>query len=115
MYRAPTKRHARVAGAFIDWGIPTAYAIQYCRNSAPGIPVIASGGIHNGIDVAKCIALGAQAAGIAGDFLRAAVTGGVDGVVEVAGAISDELRVAMFGCGAENISSLAETQLHTHF
>ncbi len=115
MYRAPTKRHARVAGAFIDWGIPTAYAIQYCRNSAPGIPVIASGGIHNGIDVAKCIALGAQAAGIAGDFLRAAVAGGVDGVVEVAGAITDELRVAMFGCGAENISSLAETQLHTHF
>jgi isopentenyl-diphosphate delta-isomerase len=115
MFRAPTERHARVAGAFIDWGIPTAYSIQYCRKAAPGIPIIASGGIKNGIDVAKCIALGAQAAGIAGDFLRAAVSGGVEGVIEVAGAITDELRVAMFGCGAEDISSLAETQLVTRF
>jgi len=115
MYRAPTKRHARVASAFIDWGIPTAHSIQYCRRAAPGLPIIASGGIKNGIDIAKCIALGAQIAGLAGDFLRAAVEDGVEGVLDTAGSLTDELRVTMFGCGAADLSSLSETELHTKF
>lgn len=115
MHRAPTARHARVAGAFIDWGIPTAVSIRYCREAAPHMPVIASGGIRNGIDVAKCIALGASAAGLAGEFLRAADKDGAAGVVELAATITDELRVAMFGAGAGDILSLARTPLHTQF
>ncbi|MCB9443540.1 MAG: type 2 isopentenyl-diphosphate Delta-isomerase [Ardenticatenaceae bacterium] len=114
MHRAPTARHARVAGAFIDWGIPTAVSIQYCRE-ATSLPIIASGGIKNGIDVAKCIALGARLVGFAGDFLRAADKGGVEGVVEMAQTITDELRITMFGSGAGDLSALAETQLHTGF
>jgi isopentenyl-diphosphate delta-isomerase len=112
MHRAPTPRHARVAGSFIDWGIPTADAVQYCRSGAPGLPVIASGGMRNGIDVAKCIALGASAAGFAGQFLRAAVNGGVDGVIETAGMITDELRVAMFASGAGDIAALTALPLY---
>jgi isopentenyl-diphosphate delta-isomerase len=112
MYRAPTRRHARVAGAFIDWGIPTADAVQFCREGAPGLPIIASGGIRNGIDVAKCIALGASAVGFAGDFLRAAVSGGVAGVIETAEMITDELRVAMFSSGARDIDALASLPLY---
>jgi isopentenyl-diphosphate delta-isomerase len=112
MHRAPTNRHARVAGAFIDWGIPTAHSIQYVRQSAPNLPIIASGGIMTGIDIAKCIALGASIGGLAGDFLRAADSGGAKAVVELAGAITDELRVAMFCCGAANISRLAKTPIY---
>lgn len=115
MYRAPTARHARVAGAFIDWGIPTAVSIQYCRRAAPHLPVFASGGIRNGIDVAKCIALGANLVGFAGDFLRAADKDGVDGVVEMAETITAELRVAMFCAGAKDLSTLAQTPLYTQF
>ena len=115
MYRAPNARHARVAGAFIDWGIPTAVSIQYCRRAAPTLPIIASGGIRNGIDVAKCIALGANLVGFAGDFLRAADKSGVAGVIEIAETITDELRIAMFCAGAENLATLSETQLHTQF
>lgn len=115
MYRAPTSRHARVAGAFIDWGIPTAVSIQYCRRAAPHLPVFASGGIRNGIDVAKCIALGANLVGFAGDFLRAADKGGVDGVIEMAETITTELRVAMFCSGAIDLPTLTQTPLHTHF
>jgi isopentenyl-diphosphate delta-isomerase len=111
MHRAPDARSARVAGAFIDWGIPTAASIQYCRRAAPDLPIIASGGIRDGIDVAKAIALGAQIAGIAGDFLRAAHSGGVAGVIELAESITDELRVAMFACGAADINALARTEL----
>ncbi|MCA9916312.1 MAG: type 2 isopentenyl-diphosphate Delta-isomerase [Anaerolineales bacterium] len=115
MYRAPTARHARVAGAFVDWGIPTAVSIQYCRHAAPNLPVFASGGIRNGIDVAKCIALGANMVGFAGEFLRAADQNGVAGVIELAETITDELRVSMFCAGAANIAALGNTPLHTSF
>jgi isopentenyl-diphosphate delta-isomerase len=115
MYRAPDERHARVAGAFVDWGIPTAYAIQFCRRGAPEIPIIASGGLRNGIDVAKSIALGASVAGMAGDFLRAAVNGGVQLVLEMAAAITDELRVSMFCTGASDLKALSRTPLYQSF
>ncbi|MBK8988587.1 MAG: type 2 isopentenyl-diphosphate Delta-isomerase [Chloroflexi bacterium] len=115
MYRAPTARHARVAGAFIDWGIPTAVSIQYCRAAAPALPIFASGGIRNGIDAAKCIALGANLVGFAGDFLRAASKDGVDGVVELAATITDELRIAMFCSGAADVSALGQTPLLRQF
>ncbi|MFO7662453.1 MAG: type 2 isopentenyl-diphosphate Delta-isomerase [Chloroflexota bacterium] len=113
MYRAPTARHARVAGAFIEWGIPTAVSIGYCRQEAPDLPIIASGGIKNGIDVAKCIALGATIVGLAGEFLRAADQDGVGGVIELTETITDELRIAMFSAGIADLKSLAQTPLHT--
>ena len=115
MYRAPTSRHARVAGAFIDWGIPTAVSIQYCHQAAPHLPIFASGGIKNGIEVAKSIALGATVTGLAGDFLRAADQSGVEGVIELAETITDELRIAMFCSGAVDLESLSKTQLYTEF
>lgn len=115
MYRAPTARHARLAGAFIDWGIPTAVSIGYCREAAPDLPVFASGGIRDGIDAAKCIALGATLVGLAGEFLRAADRDGVAGVIDLAGVISDELRVAMFCSAAGDLPTLAQTPLHRAF
>ena len=115
MHRAPTARHARVAGAFIDWGIPTADSLRYCREAAPGLPIFASGGIKDGIEAAKCVALGAALVGLAGEFLRAAARDGAAGVVELAETITDELRVAMFCAGAADIPALARTPLHTRF
>lgn len=115
MYRAPTARHARVAGAFIDWGIPTAVSLRYCREEAPELPLMASGGIRDGIEVAKCIALGAAVAGLAGEFLRAADNDGVEGVVELAGAITDELRVTMFCSGFGDTAALSNAPLYQTF
>jgi isopentenyl-diphosphate delta-isomerase len=115
MHRAPTRRLARVAGAFIDWGIPTAASIRYCRETAPHVPVFASGGIRDGIEAAKCIALGASLVGLAGEFLRAADRDGVAGVVELAETVTDELRVAMFCAGAGDLIALAETPLYREF
>ncbi|MCA9938874.1 MAG: type 2 isopentenyl-diphosphate Delta-isomerase [Anaerolineales bacterium] len=115
MYRAPTMRHARIAGNFIDWGIPTADAVRFCRQGAPNLPIFASGGLKTGIDIAKCIALGANLGGIAGDFLRAAVSGGVEEVVELADTITQELRIAMFCAGAADLHQLGQTPLHPTF
>ena len=115
MHRAPTERRARVAGAFIDWGIPTAYSIQYCRKITTELPVFASGGIRSGIDIAKCIALGANLGGIAGSFLKAVVRGGAEGAVELAETVTDELRVAMLCAGARDLPALSRTPLYSSF
>jgi isopentenyl-diphosphate delta-isomerase len=111
MYRASTARLANVAATFVDWGIPTAVSIQQCHQAVPAMPLIASGGVHTGIDIAKSIALGAKMAGLAGDFLRAADEGGVEAVVERIETLGDELRIAMFVTGVADLAALAQTPL----
>lgn len=109
-YRAPTAFHARVARSFADWGLPTAESIQQVRRAAPGLPVIASGGLRDGIDVAKCIALGANVGGLAGPFLKAAAES-VDAVHETIAVLTAQLRTAMFCVSAANIDQLRRTPL----
>ncbi len=109
-HRAPTAFHARVARSFADWGIPTAESILLCRKGAPGLPIFASGGLRDGIDVAKCIALGARLGGLAGPFLKAAAVS-AEQARETIREITTQLRVAMFAAGAGDISALQETPL----
>ena len=113
MYRAKTATQRRIAAAFIDWGIPTAEAILNVRKAAPQLPVFASGGLRDGIDIAKCVALGATLGGLAGPFLKAAAVS-VEAVAEAIGEISRELRIAMFAAGAGSLAALQATPLqHT--
>ncbi len=105
LYRAPTERLRRLARAFADWGIPTAEAIVDCRRTLPHIPLIASGGIRSGIDVVKCVALGADLAGLAGPFLRAADVS-TDAVVEAIDTLVDEMRIALFCASVAEVAGL---------
>jgi isopentenyl-diphosphate delta-isomerase len=109
-YRAPTARHANVARAFADWGIPTVESIQYVREAAPGLPIIASGGLRDGIDIAKCIALGAELGGIAGPFLKAADQS-LEAVTQLIWELATQIRIAMFASGAADIPALKQTPL----
>jgi len=108
--RAQDAKADNIAAAFADWGIPTADSILMVRRAASRIAIIGSGGIRSGIDVAKVIALGAQAAGIAVPLLEPA-TVGVDDVVGVLEEIVDELRIAMFCIGADDLEALRDTPL----
>ncbi len=110
MHRAPSDLHRRVAAAFRDWGIPTSESIRMVRRVSPDLPLIASGGLRSGIDVAKSIALGADLGGMAGPFLKAASVS-VEAVCETAEEISRVLRVAMFASGARDIAALRRTPL----
>lgn len=109
-HRAPSDFHARVARSFADWGIPTAVAIQYARTGAPELPVFASGGLRDGIDIAKCIALGADLAGLASPFLRAA-SQSAEAVNELIRELNAQLRVAMFCTASEDIAALRQAKL----
>jgi len=110
MHRAKTESHKRVAAAFIDWGIPTAEAIQNVRRAAPQVPVIASGGLRDGVDVAKCVALGAGLCGLAGPMLKAAAVS-AEAVIETIAELARTLRIAMFAAGAGTIAQLQTTPL----
>jgi isopentenyl-diphosphate delta-isomerase len=108
MYRTETEIQRRVAATFIDWGIPTSEAILAVKRASSDIPIIASGGLRNGLDIAKSIALGATMAGMAGPFLKAAVQS-LQAVMDEIEIVSRELRIAMFGIGVDSISALQHT------
>ena len=92
-----------VAAAFADWGRPTAKALSAAVSAAPGLPVIASGGLHDGVDAAKCLALGAAACGFARPLLVAARA---DRATSALGVLVRQLRIAVWACGAGSAATL---------
>ena len=110
MHRADSPSQARMAAAFLDWGIPTSDAILNVRRGAPELLVFASGGLRSGVDIAKCIALGANLGGMAGPFLKAAVHS-YDETIQTIEEIRREIQVCMFACGAGDLATLQRTPL----
>ena len=110
MFRTTSARQRAVAEGFRSWGIPTAESLLVARRGAPELPILASGGIRSGIDIAKAVALGAIACGIARPFLRAA-TDSTAAVVELIDTLRDQMRIAMFCAGASDISRLQALNL----
>jgi isopentenyl-diphosphate delta-isomerase len=108
MHRAPSDRLRRLCAQFVDWGIPTAKALIQVRAALPDTPVIASGGLRTGMDLAKVLALGANLGGIAGPFLHAANVS-ASAVADLAEEIGDVLRTVMFSLGIRDIPSLQGT------
>lgn len=104
----PVSRAA--AEAFADWGIPTAECLTEVKERCPDTAVIASGGLQNGVDAAKAIALGAHLAGFGRSLLRSAVTS-LEELELLAERLERELRIAMFGIGAASLRELHGTPL----
>jgi isopentenyl-diphosphate delta-isomerase len=91
--------------AFWDWGIPTAVSLVETTQSVK-LPVIASGGLRSGIDVAKALALNASLTSLSQPILEAAMKGALE-TERILSCMIEELRNAMFLVGAQRISSLA--------
>ena len=102
---AKTERRRIMGHRFGEWGIPTSESIVAVRNVSRSIPLIATGGLRSGIDVAKAICLGADVASMARPFLVAA-QGGDEGLDAFISDVLTELRICMFGIGAPDIPSL---------
>jgi isopentenyl-diphosphate delta-isomerase len=106
-YRAKARRDGssqRLGETFWDWGIPTAVSLVETVKSV-NLPVIASGGIRNGIDATKALALGASLASATYPFLGPATTGSAD-VKKALQLLVGEVRNAMFLIGANSIQNL---------
>jgi len=108
--RSATPEAALVARAFAAWGNPTAEALIEVRDACPGLPLVASGGLTNGIEAAICLALGANVVGIGLRILHAA-TNSAEMVQRELQVILSQLRVAMFCTGARTLGDLDRSRL----
>ena len=110
MHRHPEAQGTRLAASFVRWGIPTAECVRQVHRRLPHMPLIASGGLRDGLDIAKCIALGADLGGMAGPFLKAAAESSEDvaGVIDLTSA---QIRTAMFASGCRNLQALKRAPL----
>ena len=105
MHRAPSEIRAAIAAGFSDWGITTSDAIIWNHAEFPELPLIASGGLRTGMDIAKCIALGAVLGGIASPFLKAAVLS-TQAVLDQISIMQQTLQIAMFASGCSALTDL---------
>jgi isopentenyl-diphosphate delta-isomerase len=96
------QRKARLGRTFAGWGIPTPVAIRLVQSA--GRPVIASGGIRNGLDAARALALGADLVSAARPFLETALAGEA-ALAEWTAAFLDELRTALFLTGSADLAA----------
>jgi len=103
--RAENNLQRRLGKTFADWGIATADCIVQIRSAYPELPLIASGGLRNGLEVAKAIALGADLGGLAFPFLQAASESeaAVDELIEL---LIAELKTVLFCTGNVNLADL---------
>jgi isopentenyl-diphosphate Delta-isomerase len=110
MNRASDDFTSQLAATFKDWGIPTADSILNVKKASPGMSIFASGGLKDGLDIAKCIALGATIGGMASKFLKAAVISEKK-VSELFHLINRQIQVTMFAAGCGDISELRKNKL----
>lgn len=106
--RATDPIQRQLGETFADWGIPTAECITSIRSIAPTIPLIASGGLKNGVDGAKAIALGANLIGFARPFLQAAHTS-TEALYIFTKILLAELTTVLFCTGNPDFSSLQKS------
>jgi isopentenyl-diphosphate delta-isomerase len=105
MYRQTDPSRKALCQTYVGWGIPTVMALQGMEGLPEDILKISSGGLRNGLDVAKSIALGADLAGFARKFIIAA-NAGYKNLAESIELILLELKVAMFLSGVMDLKSL---------
>lgn len=111
--RAEHPLQRQLGRTFADWGIPTAECVVGIRQVFPDIPLFASGGLRNGLDIALSIALGANLGGMALPFLQAAEASNeaIAALVELTIA---ELTTALFCSGKKNLAELSRSKVSRH-
>ena len=105
MHRAPDEFGRELAATFVGWGIPTAESILQVRKAVPDMTIFASGGLKDGLDIAKCIALGARLGGMAGNFLKAAALS-TEQALQILKLTKRQIQVTMFAAGAGALEGL---------
>ncbi|TVQ59208.1 MAG: type 2 isopentenyl-diphosphate Delta-isomerase [Spirulina sp. DLM2.Bin59] len=108
--RAENPLQRQLGRTFADWGIPTADCLVSVRSLLPQLPLIASGGIRDGLEVAKALSLGADLVGLAFPFLQAAAISEA-AVEELVQRLEAELATVLFCTGNGTIAALKQAQM----
>ncbi|KIG14815.1 Isopentenyl-diphosphate delta-isomerase, FMN-dependent [Enhygromyxa salina] len=108
-HRAEDEEQKRLAQELWDWGIPTAASVLQLRGL--GVKAIATGGLRTGSHVAKAVALGATAGGLAAPVLKAHRAGGIDGAREFLRGVITTVRSLMLLTGSRTVAELQRAQL----
>jgi isopentenyl-diphosphate delta-isomerase len=103
MHRAPDEFTRDLAATFVGWGIPTSDSILNVKRVAPEMTIFASGGLRDGLDIAKSVALGATLGGMAGPFLRSAAVSTADAIALMQ-LTKRQIQVTMFAAGIARLA-----------
>jgi isopentenyl-diphosphate delta-isomerase len=112
--RIENERRAKRLAYFDHWGMPTSVSIAEVAQAVPTISIIGSGGVQSALDVAKAIALGASAVGMAGHILRLLVEEGAEKLIEEITLLHEDLTLIMTALGAKTIARLQRVPLVIH-
>ncbi|MGE0546748.1 MAG: type 2 isopentenyl-diphosphate Delta-isomerase [Kofleriaceae bacterium] len=108
--RAPDPNDKSLGNELWDWGVPTAVSVVAAQRA--GVTVIASGGLRTGYDVARAIALGARAGGMAAPMLRAQRAGGTAAVEALIAQVVSSIRSICLLTGCRRVAELAQAPRH---
>ena len=96
---------------FNEWGISTPASIAEAKNCQLPLKIIGSGGIQSSLEIAKAIALGASAVGMAGFILKIILSNGIEPSIEIVRQLHQELSIIMTAIGANTIEELQQAPL----
>lgn len=108
--RAENPLQRQLGRTFADWGIPTADCLVSVRSLLPQLPLIASGGIRDGLEAAKALSLGADLVGLAFPFLQAAAISET-AVGELVQRLEAEIATVLFCTGNRTVADLQQSQM----
>ncbi len=109
-YRIQDDIDKRIALDFKDWGIPTAECLEQIATETLEMITFASGGIKNGLEIAKAVNLGASLCGIAGPFIRAASESD-EAVAKLIEYLIKELHITQFATGCKTLEDVRERKM----
>ena len=110
MHRAPDEFTRQLAGSFLDWGFQTADSIIDVKKIVPKLTIFASGGLKDGLDIAKCLALGASLGGMASQFLKAAAES-LEKTIQLIKLTHRQIQVSLFSVAASDLTQLDRSRL----
>ena len=104
-HRAPDEFMRELAATFADWGINTVDSIHNVQKVSPEMLIFASGGLKNGVDIAKSLALGATLGGMTGLFLESAMVS-TEKVVETIELVKRQIEITFFSAGITDLKTV---------
>jgi isopentenyl-diphosphate delta-isomerase len=111
MFTKSDENSRQLAATFINWGIPTATSIINVSTVTPQMIIFASGGLSNGLDMAKCLALGATLSGSARTFLKPASISTASVITQI-NLFLEQIKVSMFVTASRNATELRGKLIH---